>query len=50
MLPHDFPPWETVYDHFRRWNESNIWTTALDKLNQVHRKKRPKPHAKLRHH
>jgi putative transposase len=19
MLPHDFPPWSTVYTHFRRW-------------------------------
>src|SRR5262249_60461775 len=19
MLPHDFPPWSTVYDYFRQW-------------------------------
>jgi putative transposase len=19
MIPHDFPPWDAVYDHYRRW-------------------------------
>jgi transposase len=21
-LPHDFPPWEDVWDHFRRWRDT----------------------------
>ncbi len=25
MLPHDFPPWQSVYDHYRRWNQRGIW-------------------------
>lgn len=28
-LPHDFPPWESVYDHFRRWRENST-------LEQIH--------------
>lgn len=31
MLPHDFPPWETVYDYFRRWRDGGIW----EMLNQT---------------
>ena len=22
LLPHDFPPWQTVYQQFRRWKEA----------------------------
>ncbi len=39
MLPNDFPPWKTVYDHFSRWNKKGTWTTALDKVAQLHRQK-----------
>jgi len=24
MLPHDFPPWETVYSHFRDWQRRGL--------------------------
>jgi putative transposase len=37
MLPNDFPPWQTVYDHFSRWNKRGVWETALDQLNALHR-------------
>jgi putative transposase len=37
MLPKDFPPWKTVYDHFRRWNLRGVWEQALDELNRQHR-------------
>ncbi len=40
MLPSDFPPWKTVYDHYSNWNRRNIWENVLDELNQSHRKKR----------
>jgi putative transposase len=46
MLPKDFPPWQTVYDHFSRWNKRGVWEAALDELNTRHRKKsieRPVP-------
>ena len=25
MLPHDFPPWGTVYDYFRRWRKDGVF-------------------------
>ena len=28
-LPHDFPPWDVVWDHFRRWRKNGT-------LEQVH--------------
>ena len=28
-LPHDFPPWDTVYDHWRRWQPRGIWPQAV---------------------
>ena len=37
MLPKDFPPWKTVYDHFRRWNMRGIWEQVVDELNRQHR-------------
>jgi transposase len=30
-LPHDFPPWESVYDHFRRWKQAG----TLERLHEV---------------
>lgn len=24
-LPHDFPPYQTVYDYFRRWVKTGLW-------------------------
>jgi putative transposase len=29
MLPHDLPPWQTVYYYFRRWRRDGVW----DRLN-----------------
>lgn len=25
MLPHDLPPWQTVYYHFRKWRKDGTW-------------------------
>jgi putative transposase len=25
MLPHDFPPWKTVYHYFRLWRRNGTW-------------------------
>src|SRR5512142_213575 len=33
-LPHDFPPWDTVWFHFRRWRDSGL-------LRHVHDVNRP---------
>ena len=29
MLPHDFPPWESVYGYFRRWCEAGVWEAMM---------------------
>ena len=25
MLPHDFPPWQTVYGYFSTWRDEGVW-------------------------
>src|SRR5215212_3746712 len=25
MLPHDLPPWQTVYHYFRSWRQQGLW-------------------------
>lgn len=32
MLPHDFPPWQTVYSQVRRWKLDGVWQTLHDRL------------------
>lgn len=34
LLPHDFPPWQTVYSHFRDWCNLGLW----EKINEMLRK------------
>jgi len=51
MLPHDLPPWQTVYHYFRLWRKEGLW----ERLNQVLRekvrrqrhKKKPQPSAAI---
>src|SRR6516162_6158906 len=32
MLPHEFPPWQRVYDYFRAWIDSGVWHEILVEL------------------
>jgi len=32
MLPHDFPPWQTVYSQIRRWKLDGVWQRLHDQL------------------
>ena len=32
LLPHDFPPWPTVYDYFRRWRLDGAWEAIHARL------------------
>ena len=32
MLPHDLPPWKTVYDYFRLWRSDGRWERAKRQL------------------
>ena len=33
-LPHDFPPYVTVFDYFRRWRRSGVWEQANQALRE----------------
>ena len=42
MLSHDFPPWQSVYDHYRRWNQRGVWQEVMGVLNSCTRLKQGK--------
>ena len=31
-LPHDLPPWKTVYHYFRLWHKNGTWEKINDAL------------------
>ncbi len=33
-MPHDLPPWESVYDHYRRWKRNGTLESVHDALRQ----------------
>jgi putative transposase len=39
MLPGDFPPWPTVYYHFRRFRLSGLWHRVFAILRAAERKR-----------
>jgi putative transposase len=50
LLPHDFPPWSTVYYHFRRFRLSGLWSLILKVVRAAERKragKDPQPTAAI---
>jgi putative transposase len=34
LLPHDYPPWSTVYDYFRKWRNAGIWEQMVRTLRE----------------
>jgi transposase len=38
-LPHDFPPWETVYGYFAKWEKSGVFTQLNGLLKELVRQK-----------
>ena len=34
MLPHDFPPWSTVYHHCRQWRADGTWAAVMPAWRQ----------------
>ena len=34
LLPHDLPPWKTVYTYFRNWRQDGTWKGIHDALRQ----------------
>lgn len=48
MMPHDLPPWSTVYDYFRKWRLAGVWEeihTALREDVRVAVGRQPTPSA-----
>jgi len=33
-LPHEYPPWQTVYDYFRRWRDDGAWERIAATLRE----------------
>lgn len=42
MMPHDLPPWKTVYHYFRLWRKEGFW----EKLNRILREELRKQQGK----
>src|SRR5215204_708648 len=48
LLPHDFPPWKTVYHYFRTWRIDGTWERlheALRRRARVHLGRNAQPTA-----
>jgi len=39
MMPHDLPPYTTVYRYFQKWQRQSIWQQMHDQVRQQLRKK-----------
>jgi putative transposase len=37
LLPHDFPPWKTVYHYWRVWRQQGLWERVLAALREQER-------------
>ena len=38
-LPHDYPPWQTVYHYFRAWRIDGTWERLNDELRELVRER-----------
>jgi len=50
LLPHDLPPWQTVYHYWRRWQQEGAWErmlTALRERERVQLGREPTPSAAI---
>ena len=50
MLPHDLPPWKTVYHYFRLWRMEGVWEDMNETLREevrVHQGRDPTPSAAI---
>ena len=42
-LPHDFPPWRTVYNYFAAWKRDGTWKAINDALRRRVRRRAGRP-------
>jgi putative transposase len=50
LLPREFPPWPTVYYHFRGWRDDGTWddaSQALRRAERVRQGRDPEPSAAI---
>ena len=50
LLPHDLPPWQTVYHYFRLWRREGRWAQMLTVLRELERRRQgrdPTPSAAI---
>lgn len=50
MLPHEFPPWQTVYEYFAAWRDAGIWEgihTALREQLRIRQGRSATPSAAI---
>jgi putative transposase len=50
LLPHDLPPWQTVYHYFRLWRMTGVWEEAHSALREQTRQiigRQPTPSAAI---
>lgn len=48
MLPHEFPPYQTAYKYFQKWQRKGIWQQIHDTLRQQLRGQMgPKQHSRI---
>ncbi len=50
VLPHDLPPWHTIYDYFRRWRIDGTWeqiNAALRERVRIRVGREPTPRAAI---
>jgi putative transposase len=43
LLPHDFPPWQTVYHYWRLWRQQGRWERVLAALREQERSRQGRP-------
>ena len=39
LLPHDLPPWQTVYFYLRRWQREGVWSRVHHELVMLDRER-----------
>src|SRR3954470_3431622 len=51
LLPHDLPPWQTVYYYLRRWQREGVWDSGPSRARHGRpRARRPRGQPDCRHH
>ena len=43
LLPHDLPPWQTVYHYFRCWRQQGLWEQIHHRLHVQERTRQGRP-------